>query len=623
MILVACVAWAFFLTLVPYQLYFSGQLHYFLYAFHLLDPHLFARDWLVVQTTNPHPFFAFFIAGLKSLGNLPLALFVIHGLQLFLVIVGVLNLSRTLTKDSRVGLLVLSLLLFYFSDGLGQETLYSAIVQPADIGKLFYLFSLVALFEEKILLSWIFLGCTSLFDFLSGMEGLLLFLFLWVVEGKNWPLKRMVLGFVSFLLLGSPSFIAILKNFSPWDALVSPELLKLLFNFRGPHHYRIGTFELAHVFRVFFPLTFLVGAHPSIEKDRCQTLVRFYVALLLSLCLAAAASIEWFYFPLITQLRLFRLSPFLLILGLIFMSRALVAAWDRPNILGKVLAGVTLAVLFLEKDSRLFVPLSLFLVFTWQVECAFASTSSAKNLKGFLAPLFLVVPFLLYWRVGRGWEGAFDLFLALAILFSLATKCGRPFLQVLLAVLVMGVPALGFHFCFPKRFPFHSLQLTPPLPLSSRDPGLEQTLAWIRTHSPQDAILLTPPSLDGIRFFTERAIVVDFHANPYRAKEVKEWKERLEAVSGIRGLEKWVPQGADTQSQRDLLRKGYLHLRAAQVEDIARRYGASYFLTESSYAERDELVRRGYRLVLETPSSLLFELTLPETQNAFTSLGTK
>lgn len=597
MILTTSLALVFFLILVPYHLYFSGELHYFLYAFHLVDPKLFARDWLVTQTANPHPFFASLIALLKSLGDLPLALFAIHVAQFFFLVLGILRLSTLLTKDSRTGPLVLALLLFYFSDGLGQETLYSAIVQPADLGKLFYLFSLIALFQERILQSWALLGLTALFDFLSGAEGFLLLSSFWLIRARHWNFWKVATGFFLFLVFSSPSLLAILRNFSPFDSFHSPEALQTLFNFRGPHHYRIGTFELAHVFRVLFPLFFLLVGNKQNDKESSN--VRFYAASLSFLCLLAAASIEWFYVAPIVQLRFLRLSPFLLILGLIYLAFRLIQEWDSKTFSGRILAGVTLAVLFLEKDSRLFVPLSLFLVVLWSFRRAMPFSLLIAS---------FAVPLVFYVAWGRETELILDVSLSLALLFLLKLKTNRTPVRILFTLLVLGIPSLALHQIYPERIDFHPIQIAPPSPFLAENPDLEEVLRWIRNNTPKDAQLISPPYQDGIRFFSERAIVADFHANPYGAREVREWMRRLEALSQTESLEKWIPSTGDTTPQRALLRRGYLGLSAARVEELGQQFSADYFLTESDYQDKQSLIDQGHRIVFENSSYLFFQL---------------
>ena len=594
----------FFLTLVPYFLYGSGQLCYFLFAFHQADPSFLSQDWFVIKTANPHPFFGSIVALLKSTGNLPFSLFTIHVAQFLFLIVGILNLSKVFSKDIRTALLVFCFLLFYFSDGFGQETLYSAIVQPADLGKLFYLFSLIALFQGRILQTWAFLGLTGLFDFLSGVEGLLILVIFWSLRQKDWDVKRMFSGFVIFLTLFSPSLIPIFKDFSPLDALNRGEMLKLLFNFRGPHHYRISDFEVAYIFRVLFPLSFLFlnKTYPD-DKEKWID-ARAYSAILFSLCALAVLSIEWFYFPTITQFRFLRLSPFLLILGLISLSSALVKELDNKDGLGTFLAGMTLAIVFLEKDSRLFIPLSVFLVAAWLLRSRMPFKEFGLAQKVIVLLSFVLLPTLLYLIRWRWVELILDSFLSLALLLVLRSK--PP--QWLLGVLILGIPALSLHWTFPERISFHPIQIAPRPLLLQENPDLGRVFDWIKAHTPKDAIILTPPYQDGIRFFAERPIVVDFHANPYRVNEVKEWKERLETVTQMRGLERWAPKGTDTGEQRELMRKGYLNLSPVQVESIAREFGAGFFLTEASYPGKQGLISLGCLLVFENSSYLIFQL---------------
>lgn len=608
MILAAGTVLLFFLTLLPYHLYTSGQLHYFLYAFHQLQPEILSRDWLVTQTANPHPFFAHGIALLSSLGNLPFALFAVHAAQFLFLVIGIFSLTRIFSKDLRTPIVVFCLLLFYFSDGIGQSTLYSSIVQPEDLAKLFYLFSLTALFEEKITRTWIFLGLTALFDVLSGLEGLLLFVVFWLFRGRNWDRKQMAVGFLLFLAISAPNLIPILRNFSPLEPLGSGEVQKILFNFRGPHHYRIFTFEVAHIFRTLFPAVFFLLNAKSLIQNRQGSQARFYVITLLSFCALAVVSIEIFYSPRITSLRLFRLSPFLLLLGLVFLSRALLQELDRKEGLGILLTGMTLAILFLEKDSRLFVPLSVFLLAVWSFRRQISWKSLSLFQKIIFAAFLVSVPTSLYLARGKIAELILDFSLGAGFTAFLVIGPKWKRVQSFLPVVLMGGPALCFHIFFPERVSFHPIEIEPPPPMVQRAPKFYEALQWIRMHTPPDALLLTPPYEGGVRFFSKRSIIVDFHANPYETKEVKEWKARLETVTQTHDLEKWIPKTGNTLPQLEFLRKAYLSLSASQVEEIAGHYGADYFLMESSYAGKGPLVERGHRLVFENSSYLLFEI---------------
>ena len=592
MILLIAIALFFFLTLTPYQLYDSVQLSYFLHPFHRVDPSLWSHDWFVTQTPSPHPFFGSLVSLFRWLNVLPLALFVMYVIQWTLLIVGIFRLCRLFSQDFRVPFLVFSLLLFYFSDGLGQSTLYSSIVQPTDLAMPFYLLSLAALFEEKIIQTWVFLGLAGLFHIHLGIDGLIVLLIFWLLHGRHWKMEKMVMGFLLFLLVWSPNLIPIVKNFSFFDTPQSGAALKVFFNFRSPHHYRPSTFELSHVFRVLFPVFFLF-LKPHISS-------RLFAAIVSCLALLASASTEWFYFPSVAKLFLFRLSPLLLLLGLVFLSLALIEEIDQKKMNGIFLAAITFIVLYLEKDSRLFIPLSLFLALVWSLRARISPI--------FFLPIVVTIPVFSFWITNRVETFILNSIFAFTMIVLLSFKSNRRGAVAFWSLLFLGTPAFAFHFISPNRAPFHFPVIAPVSSVLKNDPDLDETLHWIRNHTAKNALFLSPPYLDGIRFFSERSIVVDLHANPYRTPEWVEWKRRLEAVTGTSGLEKWNPQTNDPAPQREFLRKGYLALTADDIERIKDQYQTDYFLTESRFPAREALAKHGYRPVYTNASYWVFQL---------------
>lgn len=583
------VIFLFFLFLVPYHLYDSAQLIYFLHPFHQADPSFLSRDWYTAQTPNPQPFFGWLMTILKIHTDFPPSLFFIHVLELFLFTVGISKLVKLFSEDFRTRVLVFMLLLFYFAEGLGQSDLYSGIVRATEFGALFYLFSLVEMFQGKLIRMWIFLGLSALFHIQTGMEGFLVLVILWFLQRKQWNLAQMTKGFFLFLLIASPNLIPVFRHFGVDSSRVSPEIFKVLFNFRSPHHYLASTFELSHVFRILFPLIFLMGKKE--ENTNRIALTRLYVITLLLFCLAAAISTGVLYLPFIGRLFLFRLSPFLLLLGLIFLAKTIIKS-------DGVLAGLTFVILFLEKDSRLFIFLAPLLALAW--------TYPKKNRFSDLALGFLTtVAFL---ARGRGIDLLINLGLASVLITLLRIQTRRPLFQALLGLLFLGFPALTLHLVFPQRSSLHSLEIRPRPILLQNQPALEEALVWIRTHTPKDVLLLTPPYQDGVRFFSERAIVVDFHGLPYGGQAMQEWKTRLERVTRSGKLEGWDPDTDSLKPQREWLRERYLRLRAEEVREIAEEYGADYFLTESSFPGKDGLVARGAKIVFENSAYLVFQL---------------
>ena len=601
MILSIALVLLFFLLLIPYRLYDSVQLSYFLHAFHQSDPQFLKHDWFTTQTPTPHPFFAWWIASLHSLNLLPPGLFLIWVTQIALLLYGIFRLCNLFSSDSRLPCLVSFMLLFYFSDGLGQSTLFSAVVQPTDMAMPFYLLSLLFFFEERMALAGMFLGLAGLLHIHLGLNGLLVFILLWFFFHRAKNLPKMVGGLLLFFLCISPNLIPILQNFSLFDSADHSEILKVFFNFRSPHHYRPSTFQLAYSLRVFFPLFFLWEIKPKPDRLKVFLFSKTFVAVVSGLCLLAAVSTEIFYLPGVALLFPFRLSPFLLLFGLVGMSYALLERLESKEKFGALLAGLIFFLVYFDRDSRLFFPLALFTLVNWKLERA--GRWSAVSL--LLTFIFIASSFLMTHRVDELIFCGLLAFLSVAILRFLPTG---HISQLVWTVCLWVLPALAFHLFFPNRISFHSIQTTPPPALLRNNPPLWQALDWIKKQTEREAVFLTPPHLSGVRFFAERAIVVDFHANPYGSRALKEWKERLEAVTHTSDLEKWIPLGDSVDPQIEFLRNRFLSLKPSAIENIARRYGARYFLTEAAYPYQKELVEQNHSLIFQNSSYLVFRL---------------
>jgi hypothetical protein len=102
------------------------------------------------------------------------------------------------------------------------------------------------------------------------------------------------------------------------------------------------------------------------------------------------------------------------------------------------------------------------------------------------------------------------------------------------------------------------INIESPLPLAE-----VELYEWMRDKSPKDALFLTPPRAESMRFHGERAIVVDWKSNPVSPDEVMEWYKRLSDVLGhpLRG---WV----DLDS--------YKSMDQARLEKLRGQYGLDF-----------------------------------------------
>jgi len=115
---------------------------------------------------------------------------------------------------------------------------------------------------------------------------------------------------------------------------------------------------------------------------------------------------------------------------------------------------------------------------------------------------------------------------------------------------------------------------------------------FMRERTPKQALFLTPPDDDSLRFFGERAIVVDWKGNPAVPAEVLAWYRRIEDVTGRHGM------------TREEELRGYDALDEQRLEALRVRYGFDY-----------AVVRRGreralgdYPRAFEDPNYVVLEV---------------
>ncbi|GEM_PF-2104224 len=607
MIVFLAVALFFFLTLIPYCLFESVQLVYLLHAFHKVRPDLWSRDWYITQTQDPHPFFSSVVALFYSLQVLPQAFFWIHVIQFALLALGIFRLCRLLTADPRIPFLVSLFLLLYFPDGLGQSTLYSSIVQPTELAVPFYLLSVCSMFEGKPAAAFALLGLSGLFHVHFATNGLIVLTAFYAFQ-KYTSRRTLLGGLALFVLLASPNLIPILKNFSFAEPLQSPGIFKIFLNFRSPHHYRPSTFELSHAFRTLFPVFFLLIADRWLEKKTSLLSARVFTAAVLILCATAVAFTEGFLVPFIARFFFFRLSPFVLLIGLVSLASVL----TRDLYLKRTGAGfmcvTTLVILFLERDSRLFIPLSLLLIIIWVWRAKMFAHPPQSVTELLMPATAFSMTAVLFVLDKRTLEFLILASLASVLILILKMDWRNTPGRVAACTLILALPTTVLHWAYPKRLHFHPIEIQPAPRFLQENKPLAGAMSWMRNHTDKNALLLSPPYQNGIRFFTERSIVADFQAHGYRASEFTAWKDRLETMTRTRGLEDMLGNLEHRESQSSFLRKKYLGLKTNDVEKIAQGYGADYFMTESSYPERKLLEQRGHTLAFQNSSYLIFRL---------------
>lgn len=548
----------------------SNQTGYFLGAFRLLEPGMFDKDWYAAETANYHPIFTYlgWLLMLPSRAGWGVAL-----AQVVAVSWGALGLYAlcrslwaewgrrleprlTTTHALATWLLLMAVLFETDTASVAVSYVFDGYMQPSTLGGLFFLLAIPPLTEGKWLRSGVFLGLSGAFHanyLLLGIGAFgLCHLYLGLdPRGREGLVRRLVQqvgpAMIPFAILAP----MVLETAGSPDA---PRAQEILFMIRSPHHYNPRSFEKAFIpFAAWHAIGFGVG---SVLLRKAGERGRRLGALFLSI-----ASIVWVgtvlttvvYVPKAAQLFVWRLAPFLEIAAQLLVAATIVHLLVRPAHARQIGAGgwiVTLvgaAVLAITKIKRDAIPITGTML---------VAAALCVGLWMFAMTAFRLVP-----RLQR-----FD-----GVARRVAT--GLSLLVAIGSVAATGIPEL------------RELEKRSSL-LRGRSGPEEELYAWIREHTPRDAVFLTPPEMERFRLGSERAIVVDHKSSTILPGEVVSWYQRLGDVSGR-------PQW---RSRKELA-QGYAAIDRARIDALRPRYGFDYAVVDASKASslQGELVYRNGR----------------------------
>ncbi|NOZ01794.1 MAG: hypothetical protein GXP54_07885 [Deltaproteobacteria bacterium] len=164
----------------------------------------------------------------------------------------------------------------------------------------------------------------------------------------------------------------------------------------------------------------------------------------------------------------------------------------------------------------------------------------------------------------------------MSVASAVASPAGRrpgPWLSAFLVVTLLGFPSMF------RAFRTHRSNLEHVW--ARRDDDMSRSFDWINDHVPKGAVGIMPPWRGDAAFRARRAEVVQW-AMP-RYDHLSEWRKRAEALMG--GVPRWVidRRVRDTGVVWKIMKDRYYSLRPLEVLSIARKYGASFFVTDRDY----------------------------------------
>ncbi|MFO7177634.1 MAG: DUF6798 domain-containing protein [Pseudomonadota bacterium] len=511
----------------------DNQLVYLLRSLTIANPGILENDWFASQTTHYHPVFAYFGALLLWLDP---SGWLVALVQIAIITAGIAMVYEMLRAlGSRRAALAaffctIAVVLTTRTSGVATTYVFDSLLQPSALGSLGLLAGAAEFVKGRYFASGIWLGVGGLFhaNYL-------------VLAIPVFALAQLAIGLPGLVQRGirqlGPLAVAALTLLPVMLAAAAPSpdaerAQQILFEIRSPHHYDPEYFRSALVpFAAYQMLGIGLAAHLLRGRRTAAGRYGILLAALMAAVWVGTAFQTIVYWPRVVQIFVYRLAPYIDLFSIaiacfVLVELAIAPATVRrlsPAAMGLALAGLVLLGTFGNERRN---PFPLLLAFS-----AVAFGLSALGLLGERAKLGFVGRF---WRRRGAW-----------------------------VVLGVSVAALsGLPSALAKTRERSSL-------LSDKKPNA--MLAWMREHTAADAVFLTPPDLDWIRYHGRRAIVVDWKAAPMVPSELVEWHERLRDVTG-----------REVRSRRDL--RGYNQLNQKRLRELTEKYGLSYVIVRREAA---------------------------------------
>ncbi|EYF02105.1 Hypothetical protein CAP_7445 [Chondromyces apiculatus DSM 436] len=529
----------------------DNQVVYLLGSLRLLDGSILQRDWFATQTTHYHPTFKYLGAALIALDRQGRAVAIAQTLTITGGILCVYALLRALCGARRAlpaFLLLLAIASITRTSAPGSTYVFDWILQPSTLGSV-GLLGAAAFFARG---RWLASGLCAAGGGLFHMNYLVLLIMALGVAhlalGREGLVGRLLLQLVP------PSLVLFLFLPMLLGATSSPaaaEAQRITFEIRSPHHYEPSTFESGFQGSVAWML--LGGAGTLCIATRYAPAARRLAAFIGGLSLVIWAGIVMstlVHVPKVTHLFTWRIGPHAnLLLQAVACAGAVTVLTDprsarKAPTLALMLAlggaGV-IGMLYGNRDATALPQVVLGATVAAAV-VAFASDAMRT--------------------LGTGTWNA---------------RLGRALRQVATPVLLLGALAV-FVSATREQLAKYEDRSNVPEGIRKHEADLCQ---WMREKSPKEARFLTPPDLETIRYWGQRAIVVDWKSNPGLPDEVLEWFRRLKDVTGRPKF----------SSRKDLA--GYDDMDAARLAKLSAQYDVDYAVIRA----RKERALDGYPVV--------------------------
>lgn len=501
---------------------------YLLRALNMFDPELLANDWLVTTATDYHPVFSYLAFMMYCVDTSGWVFAIANVIVISITCFVLYRIIRLLVK-SELALPIFLLTMTFVSTtetwSISGSYIFSRTFQPSSLGALGLMLGYERFFNRRYLASGVVLALGGLCHMNYLVLSLPLFGLAHLMVGEKRLLKRLTQQ------LGPPMLALITMMPLLLQAALSPDSTigrEIFQNEVAPQHYLPSRFLTQfYAFLGWHVLGVVVGWGLSPRIKAKRLFWSLFAAQFLMLTSASLLTTVVFI-PAVSQLYVWRLAPFSVVLVLIIGAAGITYRLDQTKPI---------------PDQR-------------------------KYLVGlFIAALAILVT----WRYHYGWYRQLNINLVLLIgLVSVLANCAGPFRELIRnhrRVVLTWVAVLSW--LIGTCIPFADFHRTSSL--LSGFPESETTLyRWVRENTPTSAVFLVPPFMTKFRLQAKRSIVIDWKS-PVVGDELVEWKRRLTTITGI-----------DDLANKRRIATAYEDMKATRLENISISFHFDYLVISST-----------------------------------------
>jgi len=522
----------------------ENQVVYLLKSLTIVHPDLLRNDWFVHNVTQYHIAFAYLGAALIALDPSGWLLALVHIAVVTAGSLFVFGLVRSLTEPWLALPTFLCVMTIWFitrTTAVSSVYVFNFIFQPSALGSLGVLGALYYFARGRWLASGVWLAVAGLFHANYLVLSVPVFGLAHLALGREGLLQRFArqLGPLGAVVI--VSLPAILETAASGETAARAH--EILFKIRAPHHYDPRSFDRSFMLSAAWQMIGF-GAGLPFLRGRMRTpggrVGAIYMALMVVIWTGTVFT-TLLYVPQVAQMLVWRFAPFCDLLGALLFCVALVYLIAEPSGVrryppaawGLIVSGIGLVCVFQRSANQDLAKLVVAFGAVAALIAVFVSAAAYSRLS-FLPALDRL------WSRHRAW-----VILMLSVVPLAAFAPAR----------LRNVPR--------RSSLIHELAGRPEVEL----------IDWMRTRSPRDAVFLTPPDVESLRFRGQRAIVVDWKATPIIPRELIAWHDRLNDVCG-----------REVKSADDLA--NYDALDRERLEQLKAKYHLDYVVVRRGNEER-------------------------------------